>query len=86
MGGNRVSGFRRAAVFGRAIARDPRPKGEGAAQRREKKITGQCDTDPRRTTLHPATVKECPEADVLKKDQCAPSPTTTKGAQLAGCA
>ncbi len=32
MGGNRVSGFRRAAVFGRAIARDPSPKGEGAAQ------------------------------------------------------
>jgi hypothetical protein len=36
MGGNRVSGFRRAAVFGRAIARDPSPKGEGAAQIREK--------------------------------------------------
>src|SRR5262245_32550037 len=36
MDGNRVSGFRRAAVFGRAIARDPSPKGEGAAQIREK--------------------------------------------------
>jgi len=34
MGGNRVSGFRRAAVFGRAIARDPSPQGEGAAQQR----------------------------------------------------
>ena len=36
MGGNRVSGFRRAAVFGRAIARDPSPKGEGAAQNARK--------------------------------------------------
>ena len=27
MGGNRVSGFRRAAAFGRAIARDPSPAG-----------------------------------------------------------
>ena len=34
MGGNRVSGFRRAAVFGRAIARDPSPQGEGAAPTR----------------------------------------------------
>ena len=32
MGGNRVSGFRRAAEDGRAIARDPSPQGEGAAQ------------------------------------------------------
>jgi hypothetical protein len=46
MGGNRASGFRRAAVFGRAIARDPSPKGEGAAQIREKGLQGQCDTVP----------------------------------------
>jgi hypothetical protein len=40
MGGNRVSGFRRAAVFGRAIARDPSPKGEGAAQETGKDYRG----------------------------------------------
>jgi hypothetical protein len=35
MGGNRVSGFRRAAAFGRAIARDPSPVGaRGPPKRR----------------------------------------------------
>jgi hypothetical protein len=46
MGGNRVSGFRRAAAFGRAIARDPSPQGEGAAQIREERCQGQSDTVP----------------------------------------
>lgn len=35
MGGNRNSGFRRVAPSGRAIARDPSPEGEGAAQKEE---------------------------------------------------
>ena len=38
MGGNRASGFRRAAVFGRAIARDPSPRGEGAPPKGRSKI------------------------------------------------
>jgi hypothetical protein len=32
MGGNRVSRFRRAAIFARAIARDPRPQDEWGAE------------------------------------------------------
>ena len=39
MGGNRASGFRRAAVFRRAIARDPSPQGEGAAQEEDQNWT-----------------------------------------------
>ena len=39
MGGNRASGFRRAAVFRRAIARDPSPQGEGSAQEKDQNWT-----------------------------------------------